>query len=49
MISRTEHEDLKMGKNEIVLKDKGNWVAGTYIMEWKHDDQTIIQRVVFEP
>jgi len=49
MISRTEHEDLKIGKNEIVLKDKGNWVAGTYIMEWKHDDQTIIQRVVFEP
>ena len=38
-----------IGKNEVVLKDKGNWVAGTYIVQIQIDQNTISQRIVFEP
>lgn len=49
LLSSTEHAQLQLGKNEIVLKDKEHWVAGTYILEWKWGTQSIYQRVVFEP
>jgi hypothetical protein len=49
LISSNEYDQLAIGKNEIVIKDKENWVAGTYILEWTWGDKRVSQRVVFDP
>lgn len=49
LLSSTQHPQVQLGKNEVVFKDKENWVSGTYILEWKRGAQSVSQRVVFEP
>jgi hypothetical protein len=48
-IQSSTHSNLKSGRNEVIFKNKENWVSGTYILEMKIDQSIIRQRVVFEP
>ena len=48
-IQSSTHSNLKSGRNEVIFKNKENWVSGTYIVEMKIDQSIIRQRVVFEP
>jgi hypothetical protein len=49
LILSSDYNQISVGKNEIILKDKENWVAGTYILEWIQGTKRVSQRVVFDP